>query len=198
MTDSREALREVWNADPGHPDRGPLPAVRARLRRGRRARAAAAVVALCSVVGTAVFAVATAQYGDPPAQVTVPPASPAAPELRGLPSYLRPVDPTEAVLRMARPQIVPIGTRSAYEGVGPVSRVVVVFDFEAPLGLPGEPREVRVPIGAQALATDDAATSTAYLSAWAPDGRSWFMAVTADESEVRSSTLDSLIEVNLS
>ncbi|MFV2102513.1 hypothetical protein [Micromonospora sp. LOL_024] len=184
---------KVCTVDPGYSGRDPLPAVRVRLRRRRRIRTTAAVVALCSVVGTAMFAVATAQHGDPPALL----AGPVAPELRGLPSYLRPVDPTEAVLRMARPQIVPIGARTAYEGVGPVARVVVVFDFEAPLGLPGTPREARAPTGAQVLATDDAVTSTGYLSAWAPDGRSWFMAVTADESEVRSSTLDLLVETNL-
>ncbi|WFE45557.1 hypothetical protein [Verrucosispora sp. WMMD1129] len=195
MTDVRDALREIWSSDPGPPARDPLPAVRARLRRRRKLRAAAAALASCAVVGTAVFMAATTRHDEP--SVAGPSASPAVPELRGLPSYLRPVDATDAVLRMARPEVVPTGNRSAYEGAGPVSRVVVVFDFEAPRGLPGTPREVTVPTRAEVLATDEPATSTAYLSAWAPDGRCWFIAVTAADAEVRSSTLDALIEANL-
>ncbi|MEV2237628.1 hypothetical protein [Micromonospora sp. NPDC049891] len=197
MTDIRDALREVWTADAGPPGRDPVPAVRARLRRRRRVRATVAALASCAVVGMAVFMAATARYGEPAPSVAGPPASPVAPELRGLPPSLRPVDATDAVLRMARPEVVPAGTRTAYEGAGPVARLVVVFDFEAPQGLPGTPREVSVPTGAQVLATDEPATSTAYLSAWAPDGRSWFMAVTAAEAEIRSSTLDALIAANL-
>ncbi|GAB3853554.1 hypothetical protein GCM10029963_45010 [Micromonospora andamanensis] len=197
MTDIRDALREIWTADPGPPARDPVPAVRARLRRRRKVRATTAALASCAVVGLAVFMAATARHGAPSPPVAGPPASPVVPELRGLPPDLRPVDATEAVLRMARPEVVPTGTRSAYEGTGPVARLVVVFDFEAPLGLPGTPREVTVSTRAEVLATDEPATSTAYLSAWAPDGRSWFMAVTAAEAEIRSSTLDALIEANL-
>ncbi|MFI7552076.1 hypothetical protein ACIBQ2_20260 [Micromonospora sediminimaris] len=197
MTDVRDALREVWSSDSGPPARDPLPAVRARLRRRRKLRAAAAALASCAVVGTAVFMAATTRHDDSSPSVAGPSASPVVPELRGLPPYLRPVDATDAVLRMARPEVVPTGNRSAYEGAGPVSRVVVVFDFEAPRGLPGTPREVTVPTRAEVLATDEPATSTAYLSAWAPDGRCWFIAVTAAEAEVRSSMLDALIEANL-
>ncbi|MEV4712256.1 hypothetical protein [Micromonospora sp. NPDC049374] len=197
MTDVRDALREVWNADSGPPAQDPLPAVRARLRRRRKLRATAAALASCAVVGMAVFMAATARHDEPSPPVAGPPASPVVPELRGLPPYLRTVDATDAVLRMARPEVVPSGTRFAYEGSGPVSRVVVVFDFEAPRGLPGTPREVTVPTRAEVLATDEPATSTAYLSAWAPDGRCWFIAVTAAEAEIRSSTLDALIEANL-
>ena len=197
MTDVRQTLREVWNSDPSHhldgPD--PLPAVRARLRRRRRAQAAAAGLALCAVVGIGAFGVMLAEHGEAPP--SLPPASPAAPELRGLPPYLRPVDPTEAVLRMDRPQVVPAGSRAAYEGAGPVTRVVAVFDFAAPLGLPGTPREVSAPSGAQVLATDDSVTSTAYLSAWRPDGSTLFLSVTAEQVEVRSATIDALVEANL-
>lgn len=197
MTDIRNTLREFWTADTGPPTGDPLPAVRARLRRRRRVWATAAALASCAVVGLAVFMAVTEWYGDPPRTVAEPSASPVMPELRGLPPGLRPVDATEAVLRMPRPEVVPAGIRSAYEGTGPVTRVVVVFDFEAPQGLPGTPREVSVPSGAQILATDEPATSTAYLSAWAPDGCSWFMAVTATEAEVRSAALDALIKANL-
>ncbi|MBQ1023232.1 hypothetical protein [Micromonospora sp. C95] len=197
MTDIRDALRGVWSADSGPPAPDPLPAVRARLRRRRKLRAAAAALASCAVVGLAVFMAATARHDESSPPLAGPPASPVAPELRGLPPDLRPVDATDAVLRMARPEVVPAGTRSAYEGSGPVSRVVAVFDFEAPLGLPGTPREVDVTTRAEVMATDEPATSTAYLSAWAPDGRCWFLAVTAPDVETRSSTMDALIEANL-
>ncbi|GIJ22272.1 hypothetical protein [Micromonospora lutea] len=197
MTDIRDALREVWTADAGPPAPDPMPAVRTRLRRRRRVRAVAAALASCAVVGMAVFMAATARHGDGSLPAAGPSASPAMPELRGLPPGLQPVDATAAVLRMARPEVVPTGIRSAYEGSGPVSRLVVVFNFEAPLGLPGTPRKVTMPTGAEVLATDEPATSTAYLSAWAPDGCSWFMAVTATDAEIRSATLDALIEANL-
>ena len=78
-----------------------------------------------------------------------------------------------------------------------MTRVIAVFDFTAPTGLPGTPREVTVPSGAQVLTTDDPVTSTAYLTAWRTDGSSLFLAVTADQVEVRSATIDSLIEANL-
>ncbi|MCZ7421603.1 MULTISPECIES: hypothetical protein [unclassified Micromonospora] len=197
MTDVRDALRRVWTTESGSPAPDPLPAVRARLRRRRRVRATAAALASCAVVGLAVLMAVTARHDEPAPPPAGPPASPVAPGLRGLPPGLRPVDATDAVLRMARPEVVPAGTRSAYEGTGPVSRVVAVTDFEAPPGLPGTPREVTVPTSAEVLATDEPATSTAYLSAWAPDGRCWFLAVTAADAETRWSTLDALIEVNL-
>ncbi|MFF0719117.1 hypothetical protein [Micromonospora sp. NPDC003816] len=198
MTDVRDALREVWDGGPGGGMSGPdpLPAVRARLRRRRRVQAVAVALALCTVVGLGVFTVVTA--GRPaPASPVAAPVSPTVPELRGLPAYLRPADPAEAVLRMARPQAVPTGDRVAYEGDGPVIRVVAVFDFEAALGLPGVPREVTVATAAQVLATDDVATSTAYLSAWLPDGRTLFVSVTGDTPQVRAATLDALVTANL-
>ncbi|MER5456948.1 hypothetical protein ABT008_19375 [Micromonospora sp. NPDC002389] len=198
MTDVRDALREVWDDEPDRYPSGPdpLPAVRARLRRRRRLQAVAVALALCTVVGLGVFTVVTAGRPAPAPQVAAP-AGPAVPELRGLPAYLRPADPAEAVLRMARPQAVPSGDRVAYEGAGPVIRVVAVFDFEAALGLPGVPREVTVATVAQVLATDDVATSTAYLSAWLPDGRTLFVSVTGDTPQVRAATLDALVEANL-
>ncbi|QOC94668.1 hypothetical protein [Micromonospora craniellae] len=198
MTDIRRALGEVWHAEPGGGRSGPdpLPAVRARLRRRRRVQATAVASAVCTVLGLGVFTVVAAGRPASPPRVAAPSGS-AASELRGLPVYLRPADPTEAVLRMARPQVVPNGDRVAYEGAGPVTRVVAVFDFEAALGLPGVPREVTVATAAQVLATDDLATSTAYLSAWRSDGRTLFVSVTGDTPQVRTAALDALVEANL-
>ncbi|WP_431728213.1 hypothetical protein [Verrucosispora sp. TAA-831] len=196
MTDVREALREFWDDEgyPSGPD--PLPVVRDRLRRRRRVQAVAVALGLCTVVGLGVFTVVTAGRPATTTQVAAP-AGPTVPALRGVPAYLRPADPAEAVLRMARPQAVPPGVRVAYEGAGPVIRVVAVFDVEAVLGLPGVPHEVTVATAAQVLATDDMATSTAYLSAWLPDGRTLFVSVTGDTPQVRAATLDALVEANL-
>ncbi|MGC5028425.1 hypothetical protein [Micromonospora sp. DT229] len=204
MSDVREALRAVWDSDPDHYPTGsdPLPGVRARLRRRRRVQTAGAGLALSAVVGIGTFGVMLAERSEAPptGPASASPtdsASPFAPDLWGLPPYLDRVDATEAVLRSARPQLVPTGIRAAYEGRGPVTRVIVVYDFTAPTGLPGTAREVSAPSGAQVLTTDDSATSTAYLTAWRPDGSSLFLAVTADQVEVRSATIDALIQANL-
>ncbi len=204
MSDVQQALLEVWNSDPDHYPAGPdpLPGVRARLRRRRRAQTAGVGLALSAVVGIGAVGVMVAERSavPPTGPTSASPADsagPVAPDLRGLPPYLGAVDATEAVLKSQQPQLVPTGTRTAYEGSGPVTRVIAVFDFTAPTGLPGTPREVTVPSGAQVLTTDDPVTSTAYLTAWRTDGSSLFLAVTADQVEVRSATIDSLIEANL-
>ena len=122
--------------------------------------------------------------------------------VKGLPEYLvAAADPKAAMRADPALAVQPTGgqqrafTRSGKPG--PVDRVVVIVDFNEPLGLVGTtvtPEWILAgPLGGlQTLVTDDPRSSTSYLTAWSPTGRRWFIAVTATDAATRLAVLKNI------
>ncbi|HEX8344547.1 MAG TPA: hypothetical protein VF657_07340 [Actinoplanes sp.] len=116
--------------------------------------------------------------------------------VRGVPASLVAVDPETAVRSRPPMPVRPTGgVQRAYLGAGTqVSRVVVVLNFDEPLGLVGgtvDPEWLRSAalLPFKPLVTDHPSSSTAYLTAWSPTGNRWFIAVTAPTPHSRMTTL---------
>lgn len=203
MTDIRRRLREAWQADDdmGSLHLDPMPRIRARIQRRRRiAASGTAGLAVAAILGAGVLV--TGQLADQsrPAQPGATAESTPRVTVVGVPPYLRLTEPDDAAAAPPSLANVPSGPAVAYIGAGgPITRIIVVIDFSDGSGLPGQVRDVQptsLP-AVKVLATDDSGSSTAYLKAWAPDGRSWFIAVTGASLEERTATLDGIASATI-
>jgi len=127
--------------------------------------------------------------------------------IRGVPAYLMVAPDAAAAMRTAPAlSVQPTGgaqrafTRGDHQG--DVDRLVVVLDHDEPLGLVGTPLtdawvSASTLGGLQPLATDDAASRTAYLTAFSPTGKRWFIAVTGPDRAARLTVLKSVATATL-
>jgi hypothetical protein len=198
--------------------------LRRRERNGRR-RVIAGATAAVVVAIVAVFAVVSP--GSPP--LSAPPAAqPPGPEatatgvtgsaqgqppvagehsVRGVPAYLAAVPDPRAAMRTepalaAQPSEGDAVAFAARDSSQPVSRVVVVVDPEATVGLLGavqQPDWAKASSlgGTMALVTDHEPSSTAYLMAFSPTGKRWFIAVTGADKGDRLSVLGAIATATL-